>query len=221
MVVALLFSLHIRLMGMIHLHGRLHVGNGLGIQTDSPSSSSPSCMPCGKLTAFHFIFSILDSGSTAEAWAWSVMASLVAQHTDKPQPPCTDVSAFHATFLQQRLHGHPNLPLASSLKVSGYFFAQYFILFCCRDMCLTEHEFLAVMSEGGGSKSDDNLNNNANKDWEMTSLTSSTCVENGSNGVLEGLDSDTFNFPLVTTRTHPLNLKTITTSKILYLVLII
>lgn len=54
------------------------------------------------------------------------------------------------------------------------------------------------MSEGGGSESDDSMSR-ANKDWEMVSLTSSTCAENGSNGVcsegLEGLDSDTFIFP--------------------------
>lgn len=55
------------------------------------------------------------------------------------------------------------------------------------------------MSEGGGSESDDSMNSRANKDWEMVSLTSSTCAENGSNGVytesLEDLDSDTFIFP--------------------------
>lgn len=55
------------------------------------------------------------------------------------------------------------------------------------------------MSEGGGSESDDSMNSRTNRDWEMISLTSSTCAENGSNGVcteiLEGLDSDTFIFP--------------------------
>lgn len=55
------------------------------------------------------------------------------------------------------------------------------------------------MSEGGGSESDDSMNNRSNKDWEMVSLTSSTCAENGSNGVytevLEDLESDTFIFP--------------------------
>lgn len=55
------------------------------------------------------------------------------------------------------------------------------------------------MSEGGGSESDDSMNSRANRDWEIVSLTSSTCAENGSNGVckeiMEGLDSDTFIFP--------------------------